>query len=86
MTHTEGVLKRFEVAQNEDGGTLILEFTGYDGKKYEVGVDLEEFLKRVLVSEKIGVVTYEDADCEDWVSIRGVVKGLPLTAKYGGNI
>lgn len=86
MTHTEGVLKSFQVASNDDGGTLILDFTGYDGRKYSVGVDLNEFLKRILVSEKIGVVTYEEPDCEDWVSIRGVVKALPLTAKYGGNI
>lgn len=86
MTHTEGVLKKFEVLNHEgEGHTLELVFTGYDGHTYDVGIDLEDFLKRVLISEKIGVVTYDTEECEDSVSIRGVAKGIPLTVRYSNN-
>lgn len=84
MTHTEGVLKKFEVHADSDGGILELVFTGYDGHEYDIGIDLSEFLKRVLISEKIGVVTY-DSEPQDWVSIRGVVKGIPLVIRYSNN-
>ena len=83
MTHIEGVLKSFQV--DDSGSSIIFSMKGYDGQIYEAGFDLEDFLNKTIKNEKIGLILYEDLP-EDYVSIRGVAKSIPLTAKYSGNL
>jgi hypothetical protein len=85
MTYNEGVLKKVEICSNEskDSHFIYIEYLPFgEVIVQKIAIDAQVFLEKILLNEKISVAEWEEEDTEDYVQIRGVVKNIPLLAKY----